>query len=130
MTIDANFSIENRTLIIRNNKGIIKWKGKPKNMDVVALNPIIASGSCVVLLDSLQAEKLKTRNLLRINHKGKIEWEVGSPSKSILKLDRKYDYYVRIYKSGEKFLEVNSWLGFLDTIDINSGIIKDSEFVK
>lgn len=131
MSNDYEFSVENKHLLVkkRREKTII-WKGKPKNLDVISILPINNSNDCIVLLDVFQADCHKVKNLLRCNQKGKIIWETGNLNTELFGIKRtNHEIYTSIEIKGDLLFCV-SISGFEDQLDIKTGYVVNSVFVK
>ncbi len=107
------------------------WRGKPLDIYVVKILPIPGSEEFIVLLRYIEAWEKKRKNLLRITPIGKIIWEVGSPvEKKYFGLTREsLEYYSGASIEGNVVIAYAT-SGFSDQVDIETGKILHSEFVK
>ena len=134
MILFPAFEIKNGELIIRStmNREVL-WKGKPKGYDVTQVLPVEGSNDCIALLEWLKSGLENQRNLLRLDPHGNIVWEVGDPPKKVAPGPERgieIESYTGI-TSIEKFqLIAFAYSGFSDHIDIETGTIIKSEFVK
>jgi len=120
---------DHELLVVENTSGKLAWKGKPNGLEVELAIPVPTSDDCIVLLNWKRAKSQSVKNLLRCGPDGKIKWEVSSPKKELPDVDRSNDVYdlININKS---MIEANSLLSFLDYIDLESGNILHSSFLK
>ena len=117
-------------LVITNGPdGEIVWQGKFFEIDAEFVMPVQASSDCLVLLNGKQAVSKGLRNLIRCTPTGEIKWQAGIPTKTMKDLDRSRDFY-RTIQLKDKTIEAYSFLSFLDYIDINTGKVVDTEFLK
>jgi len=124
------FSIDDGALLVLDSSdGHKAWQGKPLEIAVESVLPIPSSDDCLVLLNWREAQKKSTRNLLRFSPDGIIKWKVNTPTKTLKGLDRINDVYTSI-KVENKAIEANSFWSFLDYIDIDTGEILDTIFLK
>lgn len=134
MTLSCAYEMRNGELIIRSTKNReVLWKGKPKGYAVTQVFPIEGSNDCIVLLEWLKTGLDNQNNLLRLDPYGNIVWEVGVPPKKTTPGPERgieIESYTGI-TSIEKFqLIAFAYSGFSDHIDIETGYIFKSEFVK
>lgn len=134
MTLLRAYEIKNGELTVRSTKnGEVLWKGKPKGYVVTQVLSIEGSNDCIVLLEWRKTGLENQRNLLRLDSHGNIVWEVGDPPKKVTPGPERgieIESYTGI-TSIEKFqLIAYAYSGFSDHIDIETGAIIKSEFVK
>jgi outer membrane protein assembly factor BamB len=129
MNTNFEYSIVNRgELLIRSKQnGKAIWTGRPKNSDVEMLSPIPMSDDCIVMLNWKRGSP---GNVIRISPDGEILWEVERLMSNTYGVNRFNDVYVKIQSVCGTTIMANSWSGFLDTIDIDTGKVIDSGFVK
>lgn len=133
MTLSCVFEIKNGELIVKSKlTEEAFWKGKPKGYDVAQVLPIEGSNDCIVLLEWLKSGLENQKNLIRLEPFGNIVWEVGDPPKEVFAgLERGQDSesytQIMIEKSN---LIASSYSGFADYINIGTGHVIKSEFVK
>ncbi len=133
MTTSYAYSIDNGELVVIDTaRDLILWRGKPKGIDVISSIEIPSSSDCIVLLDSDKAMKESERNLLRIGPNGHMRWQVGDPPPKYQSygIDRGEDIYMRIMRVDGPYVLADSFLGFLDYIDMESGKVCKSIFLK
>lgn len=134
MSILRAYEIKNGELIIRSTKSReVLWKGKPKGYDVTQVFPIEDSNDCIVLLEWLKSGLENQKNLIRLDPYGNIVWEVSDPPKKAAPGPERgieIESYTGI-TGIEKFqLIAFAYSGFSDHIDIETGKLIKSEFVK
>lgn len=128
----ANFFIRNGELIIDSKiTGEYISVGRINGINVEKVLIIPNTKNCIVLLNYLQALELKKSNLLRINEIGSIMWVVGSPIKKYSNRLSRDDIisYTDFFFQGEQLFAYD-YSGFLDQINIKTGLIVHSQFVK
>jgi hypothetical protein len=133
MSMRYNYSIIDGEIVIIDKHGQkIHWRGRPKGIEVMSIFPISSSEDCIVLLNWRKISSYKEKNLLRIRPDGHVAWEVSDPSPNVqlYGVDRDQDFYVRILEIDSSFVQANSYLGFVDYIDMENGQVRDSVFVK
>ena len=132
MALRYKYSVKDGDLVIRDEKNNLIWRGKPKGSHVISAFALPSSDDAIVLLDWKEAFISREKNLIRVGPKGEIKWEVREPvaNGEIYGIDRKGDTYVRIFKIEGSNLFANSFSGFLDEIDIETGQVRKSTFVK
>lgn len=113
--------IENSELMISDDKGQILWRGQPNGMPVREVLTVPHTTDVVVLGDRSRAP-VRYQNLLRCSSAGEVVW-VAEPLPSV------GDSYVAIEISDGRFL-VNTWQGFRLEMDLQTGRILSSQFVK
>ena len=135
MVAPNTFSIIQGELVIRvSSTGEILWKGKPYGINVDYVFTIPDSTDILVLLDWGANYTLGKNNLLRLDVLGNVIWVVGSPPiKSPPGPDRD-DKNMQVY-TGITAIDVNfvvafAYSGYSDVIDIHTGKILKSIFVK
>jgi hypothetical protein len=135
MSININtFSVVNGELEIRSfSTGNLLWKGRPNDLDVQIVLPIPKTEDYIVILDWRKAGiQYNKKNLLRLTPFGDILWEVESPSKieqyGIVRPD--LEIYTGIISLKNNKIEAYCFSGFTDEIDLDSGKITKSVFVK
>ena len=97
------------------------------NVDVDFALGIPATHDCIVLLDR---RKSIGSNLLRMGPDGSVLWRASYPLVGLYGVNRSHDAYVQIRDMSGSTLRANSYSGFLDTIDLATGRVISSEFVK
>ena len=135
MVASNTFSIVQGVLIIRSSStGEILWKGKPYDINVDKIFPIPDSTDLIVLLDWNEAGGQNKRNLLRLDTLGNLIWEVELPPVKQLhgpdRDDKRGDVYTGITAIDDNVLKAYAWAGYSDHIDIHTGKILKSIFVK
>lgn len=134
MTFLCAYEVKNGELIVRSTKnGEIFWKGKPKGYDVTQVISIEGSNDCIVLLEWRKTALENQKNLLRLNPHGNIVWEVGDPPKKVAygpERGIEIESYTGITSIEKSQLNAFAYFGFSDHIDIETGAIIKSEFVK
>jgi len=133
MTSTKTYEIINGELLIRSQEnGEVLWKGKPKGYDVAVVLPIEDSDDYIVLLEWLKSGLENQKNLLRLDLYGNIVWEVGDPPKGVPGPERgpEIESYTGITGIEKYQLIAYAYSGFSDHIDIETGTIVGSEFVK
>jgi hypothetical protein len=111
-------------------KDVLVWRGKPKNLNVKEVLSIPGTDDCIVLLDLYQAEALHTKNLLRCDPGGHINWESGFPLSTLHGINRNdHECYGRV-RIENNMVIATSLSGFADYFEIETGKIIKSEFVK
>lgn len=124
------YSVAEGELTIRQeDEAVVRWRGKPRNINVKEVLPLGDSDDCLVLLDWREAAEISRSNLIRIGPDGSVKWEVAVPRERVLGIDRSSDVYVAVKLQGTRVL-ANSFLGFLDHIDLLTGRVVESIFVK
>ena len=130
MTDRYNYLAKNHELlVIQKISGKLAWNRKPYGKEVELVIPVPSSDYCIDLLNWKKAKSVSVKNLLRCGPDGGIKWEVDTPKKKFFQLDRSNDPYDFI-KINKSLIEANSLLSFLDYIDIESGYILNSIFLK
>ncbi len=133
MTLSCVFEIKNGELIVTSTlTEEVFWKGKPKGYDVVQVLPIEGSNDCIVLLEWLKSGLENQKNLIRLDPYGNIVWEVGNPPKGfVYGLERgiETESYTQIMYENYQLI-ASSYSGFADYINVETGQIYKSEFVK
>lgn len=133
MALLCSYEVESGELIVRSTKnGEILWKGKPKGYDVGQVFPINGSNDCIVLLEWQKTRVENQRNLLRLDPCGKIIWVIEDPTKKIIsgpKREQEVESYTQVLIKNSQWI-ASTYSGFADYIDIETGAIIKSEFVK
>ncbi|HNS37839.1 MAG TPA: hypothetical protein PKM01_08645 [Anaerolineaceae bacterium] len=126
------FSIIQGELEIRScDSGLVTWRGKPNGIDVIDIFPILGAQSCIVLLDWRVSEQLQEKNLLRLDPFGKIVWVIGNPGpRPIEPIGSKVEIYTGVTSFSNQNIHVYTGSGYSDSVDILTGEIIDSVFVK
>ena len=135
MVTKNTFSIIKGELVIRlSSTGEILWKGKPNGIDVDYVFTIPDSTDILVILDGGAAYKQGKKNLLRFDLQGNVIWEVESPPEKNLygpdRDDKSMEVYTDISAIDVNFVEAFAYSGYSDVIDIHTGKILKSTFVK
>lgn len=134
MTLSLVYEISNGELIVLSKKGEkILWKGKPKGYDVIQVIPVESSDDCIVLLDWLKTGLENQKNFLRLDLHGNVVWEVSDPPEKVAPgpvRGKETETYTCITRIEEFQLVAYSYSGYSDHIDIETGVITKSEFVK
>lgn len=133
MTSSYVYGIKNSELIVKSTKNEkVMWEGKPKGYAVSQVLPIEDSNDCITLLDWRKTGLENQRNLLRLDPHGNIVWEVGNPPKGfVYGLERgiETESYTQIMYENRQLI-ASSYSGFADYINVETGQIYKSEFVK
>jgi len=133
MTSISTYEIVNGELIIRSKEtGEIMWRGKPKGYEVAVVLPIEQSDDYIVLLEWLKSGLENQKNLLRLEPSGNIVWEVGDPPKDSYsgpERGQESESYTQIMVENPQLI-ASSYSGYADFIDVETGYIYKSEFVK
>jgi hypothetical protein len=128
----VDFFIRNGELIISSQiSGGDVYAGRVYGVDVIKVLIIPNTQDGIVLLDYLQALDLKKSNLIRIDEIGKIQWVVGPPEKqgsNGLPRDDIISYTDFYFQ--KDLLFAYDYSGFSDQINIETGSINNSKFVK
>jgi hypothetical protein len=128
----VDYIIKNGELLICTNKsGGDIYVGQVNGIKVEEVLKIPDTQDCIVLLNYLQAHVKQKSNILRIDETGKIKWEVGSPQKQDSKQlirDEIGSYTGFFIRNGLLF--AYDYSGFSDQIDMKTGLVLHSEFVK
>lgn len=117
---------------LENSEKVI-WAGKFKEIDVVSFLKMPNSDDCIIILRWIHSSnKPGTKNAMRVTPFGEIVWEIDLPNeyKNIFGINREDDIYVRIYKIFDTKVLINSYSGFLDDVDLETGKVVDTKFVK
>lgn len=127
------YSIENDKL--KSFSKVLKktiWSGKPYGVNVVSCAEIPDSDDCIVLLEWEMCVRLNIKNILRINPEGRVIWKINRPDRfnDLFGINRQNDTYLQIYKVSSSRAFINTYSGFLDSVDLDTGMVVDSEFVK
>jgi hypothetical protein len=109
-------------LVIRNDDGAVRWRGKPVGFPVKAVSPIEKDDGAVVLLDYMAGPK-KFANLLRIRIDGTIAWQANPPDHS------GNDAFVEFRWDGDEVV-ANSWSCYQVRLDPLTGRVRSQVFVK
>jgi hypothetical protein len=112
----------------------IEWCGDPYDgVSIINIIKIPNSNDVIVLLDNFESYKKNYRNLFRLSTDGRIIWEAKPP----LKINRLYetgikspDLYVSVTEISEKCIFATSSTTYSDQIDLETGNINDSKWVK
>jgi hypothetical protein len=130
MTDRYLYSKQAGELLVTEKNCVLFWRGKPKQLDVNMVLTIQGTDDCIILLDYYQADALQTKNLVRCGPKGNIIWESGFPSVTLYRIKRT-NHEVYVFVEFEDTLIVGtSASGFLDYIEIDTGNVIKSVFVK
>ena len=134
MTFSCVFEIKDGELIVTSTlTEEVLWKGKPKGYHVAQVLPIEGSNDCIVLLEWLKSGLENQKNLIRLDPYGNIVWEVGDPPKKAApgpERGLEIESYTGITGIEKIQLIAFAYSGFSDHIDIETGAIIKSEFVK
>ena len=109
-------------LIIRDEQGRVRWRGKPAGYRVQALSPLEKDGGVIVLLDRMAGPK-SFANLLRVQTDRAIAWQANPPDHS------GSDAFVEFRWDGDELI-ANSWSGYLLRLDPITGAVRSQVFVK
>jgi hypothetical protein len=109
-------------LAIRDEDGVIRWRGRPDGYPVKALSPVPGNVGAVVLLDYLAGPK-NFPNLMLVGPDGLVTWRAPLPDTA------GNDAYVEFRWDGDDLL-ANTWSGYLIRIDPMTGSLKDRVYVK
>lgn len=134
MTLRHLYKIINGELsAISATTGEVLWKGKPKGYNVINVFGIDGSNDIIVLLEWLKSGLENQKNLQRLDPHGNIVWEVGDPPKKVPPGPERgieTESYTGITRIERTQLIAYAYSGFSDTIDIETGTIIGSEFVR
>jgi hypothetical protein len=124
------YSVQDKELFVTDiETGKLTWKGKPNQLDVLTVIPIPETNDCIVLLKYSQPGSYQ-KNLLRLDPYGRIKWEPGLPIKTLFGLERTDQEIYLAVKLDDNRVIGTTFSGFIDFIDIETGQILDSVFVK
>lgn len=98
------------------------WEGKPDGYAALAIIPIPESEDCLVLLD-FNNNALRLKNIVRCKPDGSIAWRCQLPNSSGIDA---YTSFIWTTQGVESY----SWSGFVVSLNVDSGIIISSMFVK
>lgn len=133
MTPTNTYEIVNGELRISSQvTGKVLWEGKPKGYDVTAVLPIEGLNDYIVLLEWLKSGLENQKNLVRLDPYGNIVWEVGDPPRDVfvgLERGQEPESYTQIMIENSQLI-ASSYSGFADYINIETGFIFKTEFVK
>jgi len=116
------YDLKDKTLVIRNADGTVRWQGRPDGYPVQAVSPLPQDGGVIVLLDYMSGPK-NFANLVLVRSDGTTVWHAAPPDTS------GEDAFVEFRWKGNE-LVANSWSGYRVQIDPNTGTITDQTFVK
>ncbi|MEA5078539.1 MAG: hypothetical protein VB013_08205 [Anaerolineaceae bacterium] len=124
----------NGEIEIRTNENELLWVGKPLSISVNQIISIPSSTDFIVLLNGLEANEKRITNLIRLTCLGIIVWQVEFP-KSNYRLIRTpkiddVDIYTGVSRIENGLVYAYSCLGYSDRIDLITGKILSSDFVK
>jgi hypothetical protein len=108
-------------LTIVDGAGVVLWSGDPLGCRAADVLPIDGSNDCVVLCRHDEVVRGPFRNVARLAPRGGIVWQVELPQAG--------DAYVAI-KWMNGLLVATSWSGYSVRLDVGTGRILDSIFVK
>jgi hypothetical protein len=132
-TIDTSIN-KNGVAFFATEMGELLWEGKPLNISVKSLYQIPSSMDFIILLNWNEAIERKQRNLLRFSCFGKVIWIVEKPKSDFRFIKTSIidaiDIYTGISRIEKGLVFAYSCLGYSDHIDIESGRIISTEFVK
>ena len=115
------YALVNGDVVIADDDGALRWRGKPLGCSVKAVSPIDDTDA-VVLLDYM-CRRTKFENLIRLHADGTVAWQASLPSGTI------NDSFVSFRWVDERLI-ANTWSGYRVQIDVNDGHIASSDFVK
>ncbi len=108
-------------LAIADDAGTVRWTGEPLGHRAADVLPIEGSDDCVVMCRYDEVLRGPFRNVARLTSRGAIVWQAEVPSAD--------DTFVAIkWMSG--LLMAISWAGISVRLDVATGRIVDSVFVK
>lgn len=125
---------QNGNIEIRAEGNELLWSGKPLNIAAEQIISIPSNTDFIVLLNGIEANEKSLTNLLRITCFGNIVWQVEKP-RSDFRLIRSpiiddVDVYTGITRIEKGLVFAYSCLGYSDHINIETGKIISSNFVK
>jgi hypothetical protein len=110
------------------------WRGKPFGINTELIVLIPGTTDAIIMLNSIEAQDCKQKNLLRVNPHGQIAWVVGDPEKDkgvfLLRNKVDFDTYTDVTSMKNNILVAYAWSGFSDEIDLDTGAVLRSKFVK
>jgi hypothetical protein len=127
-----SYSIVRGEIVIQSTEtGQVLWAGKPYGIQVDIVLPVPEKENWIVLLNWEQAMWQKKKNIICLNLFGNIVWEVEHATIEQFGVARnEVEIYtgMRINKEGD--LMGYSWSGYSDQIDMKTGKIVKSDWVK
>jgi hypothetical protein len=104
----------------------VRWRGRPDGYPVTEVVKVPDSPDAVVLLRYSEKSARAFANLLRVGPDGAIRWRSLPPDGE----DEGEDAWVSFRFDKREGLVANSWSGYFCVIDVETGAIRSSEFVK
>jgi hypothetical protein len=108
-------------LSVVDDAGTVLWSGEPLGYRAADVLPIEGSDDCVVMCRYDEVVRGPFRNVARLTSRGAIIWQAEVPAAD--------DRFVAI-KWMNGLLTATSWGGWSVRLDVGSGRITDSVFVK
>jgi hypothetical protein len=118
----VKFELAGVEVVIRDEGGVVIWRGEPDGHPVKALSPLEDREGAIVLLDYMSGPK-NFSNLLLLRSNGTVAWHAAPPDTT------GNDAFVE-FRWDRGDLYAYSWSGYLVQIDPASGSLKDRKFVK
>lgn len=113
-----NYSVVDHELLVENaTTGELNWKGQPGKLPVTLAFLLPGSDDCIVLLKYAAG----SRNLVRCRPDGSIVWRAEVPDKE--------DVYAKTEWTDQGLMAI-SWYGYRVQLDVETGCILSTKFVK
>jgi hypothetical protein len=128
----VSYTINQGELVIRSiETGQVLWTGKPNGIQVDKVIPVPERDHCIVLLNWELAMWQKKKNIISLDASGNFAWEIEHATIEqfgVLRNDHEIYTDMKINKEG--YLQAYSWSGYSDQIDVRTGKIVQSDWVK
>ncbi len=120
-----DYRVEDDDLVVFDGQAV-RWRGRPDGYSVTEVMRVPDSHDAVVLLRYSEKSARAFANLLRVGPDGAIQWRALPPDDE---RDAE-DAWVSFSFVMPDGLVANSWSGYFCRIDVETGAITSSEFVK
>lgn len=131
--LGMQFTRDGKLTFVADNQGIL-WSGKPLGISVDAVFVMSTCTDFLVILNPNECIGKKVQNLARIRCNGEIVWVAERPDLRFRPMKTTYrgndDVYTAITSVSDEQISAYSFIGYSDQIDLATGKIIGSEFVK
>jgi hypothetical protein len=131
--LGMEFSRDGKLTFVADNHRLL-WSGKPLGITVDAVFVMSTCTDFLVILNPKECIEKKVQNLARIKCNREIVWVAEKPDSKFRPMKTSFgendDVYTGITSISDEQISAYSFIGYSDQIDLATGKIVGSEFVK